>query len=325
MRFIYAINESGHGERQVTQRPAIPLHIQKFFSAFIRFCLPELKLKHEALPTINHPELSGQMNKFWQFPLVLLSCLALCQCASFPGNDESSGGVGDLESDPDAVGMDDSLGQGGDYGVPPTAVQVVAKLDAALMVIELDGERRTILIKLNEVAAPKTVLNFKRNVTRGYYDGLAFHRVIPHYVIQTGDPLTRDDLGRGNWGTGGPGYTLEPGLKHVKGSVAMARLGDAMNPDRESSGSQFYLCLRDLPQLDGNYTVFGVVLQGLDVLNDLSRVTTDAEDMPTERIEVRTMKLISSKSRLATPKKKSPKSKPDSEKGRFEKMIERIW
>ncbi|MCB1099971.1 MAG: peptidylprolyl isomerase [Verrucomicrobiae bacterium] len=198
------------------------------------------------------------------------------------------------------------------------------------MIVNIDGEKRTMVIQLNEAAAPKTVLNFKQNVARGFYNGLAFHRVIPNYIVQTGDPLTRDELNRSNWGTGGPGYTIpgEPGLPHVKGAVAMARLNDAMNPNRESSGSQFYICLRSLSKLDGDYTVFGNVTQGLDVLTEMSKVTTDEDDIPTKRIVVETMKLVSSKSRFVREKskpQKTPGSKPEKEKGGFEKLIERVW
>jgi peptidyl-prolyl cis-trans isomerase B (cyclophilin B) len=183
---------------------------------------------------------------------------------------------------------------------------------------------------LNSAAAPQTVLNFKRNVARGFYNGLAFHRVIPNYLVQTGDPLTRDEVNRSNWGTGGPGYTIpgEPGLPHLKGAVAMARLNDSMNPNRESSGSQFYICLRSLSKLDGDYTVFGNVTQGLDVLTALSKVKSDEDDIPNQRIVVETMKLVSSKSKFvreSATKKKPASSKPEKEKGGFEKLIERVW
>ena len=118
--------------------------------------------------------------------------------------------------------------------------------------------------------APRTVENMRRLVAEGFYDGLTFHRVRPGFVLQGGDPNSRNtnpfDDGRG-----GPGYTLpaEIARKHVKGAVAMAREPDAVNPKRESNGSQFYVALRTLPHLDGGYTVFGQVLAGWTTVDSL--------------------------------------------------------
>lgn len=277
------------------------------------------------------------MKKFWEFSLIAVSCLCLCQCVSLPGgggreNDEDYAHI-ETVGDAEAAAAAGDFGSGvamDSVGRPPTDVDVDDRLDAAVFTINLGGEKRNLIIQLNEAAAPQTVLNFKRNVKRGYYNGLAFHRVIPNYLVQTGDPLTRDEMSRQTWGTGGPGYTIpaEPGQPHVKGAVAMARLNDAMNPTRESSGSQFYICLRKLSKLDNDYTVFGNVTQGLEVLSELSRVSTDENDVPRERIEVESAKLVSSKSRFVRSKAKrkpAPSSKPDKEKGGFEKFIERIW
>lgn len=124
----------------------------------------------------------------------------------------------------------------------------------------------TIKIKLNTGAAPKTAANFLKLVNEQFYDGLTFHRIAQDFVIQGGDP-------KGD-GTGGPGYTVpaEIGLKHTKGSIAMARLGDQVNPNKESSGSQFYIALNDLPMLDGQYTVFGQVIEGMDVVAKIGAV-----------------------------------------------------
>lgn len=128
-------------------------------------------------------------------------------------------------------------------------------------------EKGVIRIALESEKAPKTVANFKELANKGFYDGLTFHRVVPGFVAQGGDP-------KGN-GTGGPGYTVEaeivPGLKHVAGAVAMARQGDQVNPERRSSGSQFYICLAAAPHLDGAYTIFGQVVEGMDVVLKLGR------------------------------------------------------
>ena len=116
-----------------------------------------------------------------------------------------------------------------------------------------------IVVTLDATAAPEQVNNFVFLARDGFYDGLTFHRVEPGFVIQGGDPL-----GVGN---GGPGYTIpgEFNLKHVKGAIAMARLSDAVNPNRESSGSQFYITLDATPFLDGQYSAFGVVEQGMEI------------------------------------------------------------
>jgi cyclophilin family peptidyl-prolyl cis-trans isomerase len=113
--------------------------------------------------------------------------------------------------------------------------------------------------------APQTVNNFVYLARAGFYDGLSFHRVVPGFVIQGGDPL-----GKGN---GGPGYTVpaEIGLPHTKGALAMARLSDQVNPERASSGSQFYITLDKTPHLDGGYTVFGQVVDGTSVVESIAQ------------------------------------------------------
>ena len=131
-----------------------------------------------------------------------------------------------------------------------------------------------IKIEVNSEKAPKTSANFLKLVGEGFYNGLTFHRIIKDFVVQGGDP-------KGD-GTGGPGYTVpaEIGLLHKKGSIAMARLGDQVNPNTESSGSQFYIALTDLPMLDGQYTVFGQVVEGLDIVEKIGSVQTVPGDAP---------------------------------------------
>jgi len=115
---------------------------------------------------------------------------------------------------------------------------------------------------------PLSVTNFKRLSEGGYYNGLAFHRVEPGFVIQGGDPT--------GTGTGGPGYTIpaEIGKKHQKGALAWARTGDEVNPERRSSGSQFYITLEATPFLDGAYTVFGQTIRGMDVVEKIRKGDT---------------------------------------------------
>ncbi|MBI2154446.1 MAG: peptidylprolyl isomerase [Candidatus Rokubacteria bacterium] len=121
----------------------------------------------------------------------------------------------------------------------------------AVITLEKGGEIR---IEFFPADAPKTVENFVALAKKGFYDGLTFHRVVPGFVVQGGDP-------QGN-GTGGPGYKIKAEFnkqKHVRGAVAMAR---AQDPD--SAGSQFYITLGPQPQLDGSYTVFGQVVSGME-------------------------------------------------------------
>lgn len=134
----------------------------------------------------------------------------------------------------------------------------------------------TMKVKFHTGIAPKNVTNVANLGIKGFYDGLTFHRIVPGFVVQGGDP-------KGD-GTGGPGYTVEAEInaKHLKGSIAMARTGDQVNPERRSSGSQFYLCLQPLPQLDGGYTVIGDMVEGSDVLEALGKVKTGAMDKPVE-------------------------------------------
>jgi len=128
----------------------------------------------------------------------------------------------------------------------------------------ISTEKGEIVVTLDPGAAPETVNNFVSLARAGFYDGLTFHRVEPDFVIQGGDPLGD--------GTGGPGYTVpaEIGLEHVKGAIAMARQSDQVNPERESSGSQFYITLEETPHLDGAYTVFGQVVEGMDVVESIA-------------------------------------------------------
>jgi peptidyl-prolyl cis-trans isomerase B (cyclophilin B) len=131
--------------------------------------------------------------------------------------------------------------------------------------VTLETDRGNIVLELYPAVAPKTVANFEKLSKDGFYNGLTFHRVEPGFVVQGGDPS-------GN-GTGGPGYELpaeiSPTEKHLRGTLAMARKGDNVNPERKSSGSQFYICLDAAPFLDGQYTAFGGVVEGMDVVDQI--------------------------------------------------------
>ena len=115
--------------------------------------------------------------------------------------------------------------------------------------------------------APKTVENFKKLANKGYYDGTAFHRIIKGFMIQGGDPLTKEKGNESRWGTGDPGYKIKAEFNeksHTRGVLSMARSSD---PD--SAGSQFFVCLGDAKFLDRQYTGFGKVIKGDDVLGKL--------------------------------------------------------
>lgn len=131
-------------------------------------------------------------------------------------------------------------------------------------------------IALDGKAAPLTVANFIKLANEGFYEGLTFHRIVEGFMIQGGDP-------KGD-GTGGPDYTIpaEIGLKHTKGAIAMARLGDQVNPQKASSGSQFYVTLDAQPFLDGQYTVFGYVVEGMNTVEKIGATPTEPNPMSGE-------------------------------------------
>ena len=134
--------------------------------------------------------------------------------------------------------------------------------------------------------------NFVKLARKGFYDGLLFHRIIKGFMIQGGDPLTKDSTQVAMFGTGGPGYTIPaeivPGHTHKKGALAAARRGDQANPAKESSGSQFYIVqdAEGCKHLDGEYTIFGEVVDGLPVIDKIASERTDFRDRPLRKVEI---------------------------------------
>lgn len=207
--------------------------------------------------------------------------------------------------------------------------QEVHKL--AIMDLKYNGQTETVIFELLP-GAPKTVANFVRNVEAGAYKGLAFHRAIDNYLVQTGDPLTADDSKRNEWGTGGEDKTVpgEFSLPHKIGSVAMARRGDAVNPDRHSNGYQFYFALGNLSNLNGSYSVFGQVVSGLEALKEISRTPSDSNDCPLARIEVKSVRVVDQKGPLVVMQETSGSgrkrvTKPLAAKSGFSRFLERVW
>ena len=149
----------------------------------------------------------------------------------------------------------------------------------------------TIRVKLYK-DTPKHRDNFTRLALTRYYDGVLFHRVINGFMIQGGDPFTRDSSRVEEWGEGGPGYTVDaeilPEHTHKKGALAAARRGNLANPMRESSGSQFYLVQdsTSCKHLNGEYTVFGETIGGLNVIDRIARVQTDRLDRPVRPVVI---------------------------------------
>ncbi len=189
-------------------------------------------------------------------------------------------------------------------------------------VAEIQTSMGTITVNFYENDAPRHVANFKKLASSGFYDSTTFHRVIDGFMIQGGDPNSKD-ADPNNDGQGGPGYTIPAEIKryHKRGALAAARLGDNMNPQKASSGSQFYIVnggpmplakLKQLearlqastgktfndeqvelyttvggtPFLDGEYTVYGEVVSGMDVVDQIARVAKDGRDRPLENVTI---------------------------------------
>ena len=140
-----------------------------------------------------------------------------------------------------------------------------------------------IVFKFFPKDAPNHVKNFKKLAKMRFYNGTTFHRLIPGFMIQGGDPNTKDD-NRANDGLGGPGYTIKAEFnarKHVRGTVSMAR-----GPDPNSAGSQFFICVAPASHLDRSYTAFGQVTKGMDVVDKIMKVKKDRKGNPTKKVEM---------------------------------------
>lgn len=172
---------------------------------------------------------------------------------------------------------------------------------------ETKGENKTVNNETNEVAvikttegemvaefwpevAPETVKNFKKLAKEGFYDGTAFHRVIKGFMVQGGDPLTKDAKNEARWGTGDPGYKIKAEFNdrpHKRGVLSMARSNDP-----NSAGSQFFICHGDPAFLDGQYTTFGKLIKGDDVLEKIGTTPTHPPDRPDKRMGVESIKIV---------------------------------
>jgi peptidyl-prolyl cis-trans isomerase B (cyclophilin B) len=185
-------------------------------------------------------------------------------------------------------------------------------LAAVLAVASVNAEEQKPMNSANEVAviktsegemvaefwpevAPNTVENFKKLARSGFYDGTAFHRIVKGFMIQGGDPLTKDPAKESRYGTGDPGYKIKAEFNdrsHERGVLSMARSSD---PD--SAGSQFYISLANVSRIDHHYRTFGKIIKGADVLGkigDTEVITSDSGERskPTKRVTVESIKIV---------------------------------
>ncbi len=151
----------------------------------------------------------------------------------------------------------------------------------------------TFKVELYEDKAPITAGNFIKLAESGFYDGTRFHRVIARFMIQGGDPLSKDLTNRDRWGTGGPGYAIKDefgaGLRNVQGTISMANSGP------NTGGSQFFINVAPNIFLDGKHAVFGKVVEGYDVVEKIGTIETNADDQPTQDVIIKSIKIQNSK------------------------------
>ena len=192
----------------------------------------------------------------------------------------------------------DSIAAAEQVAKEKTAAEIMATLPEEPM-FEIQTNLGTITVKLYS-KTPKHRDNFEKLALTGFYDGLLFHRVIDGFMIQGGDPNTRNSSPEAvaKYGQGGPGYTVPaefiPEYKHKKGALAAARIGDVANPKRESSGSQFYIVQDEqaCAQLDGAYTVYGETVKGFDVIDKIAKVPRNGRDCPLDPVRIEKVKLV---------------------------------
>ena len=222
------------------------------------------------------------MKKYF-YTLLILSLAFGCQCGSEPAEEEEA----PVEAAADVV------------NVAPADSVAAVKAASALPeepVFDIVTTQGTIRVRLFK-DTPRHRDNFEKLALSGYYDSLLFHRVINNFMIQGGDPFTRDTSKVEHYGEGGPSYTIpaemrdasgEPLHRHVKGALAAARRGDLANPFKESSGSQFYIVQSEAgcAHLDGEYTVFGETIAGLNVIDRIAAQPTDRYDRPKQDIRI---------------------------------------
>ncbi|RME95684.1 MAG: peptidylprolyl isomerase [Verrucomicrobia bacterium] len=162
--------------------------------------------------------------------------------------------------------------------------------DGADEVAVIETSLGTMVVEFWPDSAPNTVANFKKLARQKFYDGVCFHRVIKGFMIQGGDPLTKDEGKKMLWGTGGPGYTIKAEFNdrsHIRGVISMAR-----SQDPDSAGSQFFICHGNPTFLDGKYTAFGRLIKGYDVLDKIANTPTGPRDIPVKRVNIDRIRIV---------------------------------
>lgn len=170
---------------------------------------------------------------------------------------------------------------------PPEPKDKTVSTNEVAVIKTTEGE---MIIEFWPDVAPKTVENFKTLAHKGFYDGTCFHRVIKGFMIQGGDPLTKDPTKEALWGTGDPGYKIKAEFNnrsHKRGVISMAR---AAHPD--SAGSQFFICHGDPTFLDGQYTAFGKLIKGDEVLEKIATTPTRPPDRPIKRMGIESIRIV---------------------------------
>ncbi len=183
-----------------------------------------------------------------------------------------------------AIGV---AGAVGEESKPESNQPVSTNNDEVAVIKTSEG---TMVLEFWPGEAPGHVENFKKLAKQGFYDGTAFHRVIKGFMIQGGDPLTKDESKQGAWGTGDPGYKIKAEFNkhsHVRGVLSMAR-----SQDPNSAGSQFFICHGNPSFLDGQYTAFGKLIKGDDVLEKIATTQVGPNDRPTTRMNVESIKIV---------------------------------
>jgi peptidyl-prolyl cis-trans isomerase B (cyclophilin B) len=195
------------------------------------------------------------------------------------------------------VGICLSVAAYAQMGMPPLKTITVTKEENKKMTetkAVIETKSGNITLKFFPDVAPGHVKNFLDLAKNGTYDNTVFHRVIPGFMIQGGDPTSKDAAKRRAYGTGGPGYTIKAEFNknpHKRGTLSMAR---SQSPD--SAGSQFFICVKDSSFLDGQYTVFGEVESGIEVVDKIVAQPRDSNDNPNERIEMK-IKIVEPKAK----------------------------
>lgn len=220
------------------------------------------------------------MQKIYIIGAVIIIALGALSFIMTPQNTHNDTGTTNVNTEEVAT----STPSGGEEAQETTTDKAEPATTAQGTTAVLKTSKGDIVIELNAQDAPATVANFVKLVQAGFYTGVKFHRVIPGFMIQGGDPLTKDDSQQARWGTGGPGYTFADEIhannRNTVGTISMANAGPNTN------GSQFFINVANNNFLDTKHTVFGTVTQGMDVVTAIEETPTAEQDRPVTPITI---------------------------------------